>query len=275
MMFLIFGLKLGIDFTGGSLLELSFTKDRPTVENLKKEIENAGASVSLVQTAAEKDVIVRMKDLDEAKHQEILKKINEKLGEVEEKRFESIGPTIGKELQRKSFVAIGVVLLGIVLYLAYAFRKVSAEISSWKFGVCAIVALFHDLIFIVGIFALLGKFKGVEIDTLFVTALLTVLGFSVHDTIVVFDRIRYNLIKSQGTEVFMELVNRSVNQTIARSLNTTITTLLVLFTLYLFGGSTIKWFNLALILGMVVGTYSSIFVASPFLVAWQKFSKKI
>lgn len=270
----IFGLKLGIDFTGGSLLEISFKNERPKTTEIKEALKDVEGGVSQTQTAGGNDMIIRMKDLSEDSHQAVLENLNKNFGEIEEKRFETIGPTIGNELKRKAIIALAVVLVSIVLYLAYAFRKVSTEVSSWKFGVCAILALAHDLAVTVGAFAILGKYFNVEIDTLFVTALLTILGFSVHDTIVVFDRIRYNLIKQGSSRDFTELVNKSVNQTLARSLNTSATTLIVLVVLYLFGGASVQWFVFALIIGIISGTYSSIFVASPILVFWQKYSKK-
>jgi preprotein translocase subunit SecF len=271
---LIFGgLKLGLDFTGGTLIEISFKK-RPAISSLQESLKPLDLNINTIQPAGETDFVLKMKNIDNEKRQEILKKLKEKYKKIEEKRFESIGPIIGQELKRKAFFAITFVLILIILYIAYAFRKVSKKISSWKLGVCTIFALFHDLLVVIGAFAILGKFKGVEVDTLFVTALLTVLGYSVHDTIIVFDRIRYNLIKFPEIP-FEETVNNSINQTMTRSINTTATTLLVLFTLYFFGGQTISWFIFALILGFITGTYSSIFIASPLLVEWEKRSKKI
>ncbi|MBA3046872.1 protein translocase subunit SecF, partial [Candidatus Falkowbacteria bacterium] len=170
--------------------------------------------------------------------------------------------------KRKSVLAIIIVLIAIVLYIAWTFRKVSKPVASWKYGLAAIIALFHDVIITVGIFAVLGKFFGVEINTAFVAAILTVLGYSVNDTIVVFDRVRENLPKSE--EDFEGTINTSVNQTITRSINTSITTLLVLLSIVFFGGATIRDFILALSIGVFVGTYSSIFLASPILVIWEK-----
>jgi preprotein translocase subunit SecF len=200
--------------------------------------------------------------------------LQEKFGSINEVRFDSIGPVIGKELQRKAVIAIILVLAGIIVYLAYAFRKITGGlVSSWAFGVNAILALIHDVLITIGFFAILGYFFKVEIDTLFVTALLTVIGFSVHDTIVVFDRIREGLKKHYG-EVFENIVNNSINETIVRSINTSFTTLLVLVALYIFGGETIRYFALALIFGIIVGTYSSIFVASPLLLIWYNIRRK-
>ncbi|MEW6407473.1 MAG: protein translocase subunit SecF [Patescibacteria group bacterium] len=267
------GLKLGLDFTGGTLMEISFNKQRPPIQELQDNLKALDLRISTIQPAGEKDYVLKMKNIDNEKRQEILTKLKKEYKNIEEKRFESIGPTIGQELKRKAVFAIIFVIILIILYIAYAFRKVSKKISSWKMGICTIVALFHDLLVVIGAFAILGKIIGVEIDSLFVTALLTVLGYSVHDTIIVFDRIRYNLIKFPDI-TFEKTVNNSINQTMTRSINTTTTTLLVLFTLYLFGGGTISWFIFALILGFITGTYSTIFVASPLLVKWEKRSKK-
>ncbi|MEK7123650.1 MAG: protein translocase subunit SecF, partial [Patescibacteria group bacterium] len=220
----------------------------------------------------ERGAILRFKEIDEAIHQKVVSTINEKW-QMEEKRFESIGPTIGAELKRKAIFAIILAAALIILYIAWAFRKVSWPVSSWKYGVCAILALIHDVTIPTGVFSLLGHYRGVEVDGLFITALLTILGFSVHDTIVVFDRVRENL-KNAPKERFEDTVSASVNQTIGRSINTSLTVLLVLSAIYFFGGETIKNFALALILGVSAGTYSSIFIASPLLVSWHLLSQK-
>lgn len=272
---LIWGLKPGLDFTGGSLLEVSFSEARPDNQAVEQKISPLAEKPVLIP-AGEKDLIVKMKAVDEATHQKILSSLKELGGggdKVTEKRFEMIGPTVSAELKTKSFLAIVFVLLAIILYIAFAFRKVSRPISSWKYGVCAVLALFHDVIIPTGVFAILGHFLGAEVDTLFVTALLTVLGFSVHDTIVVYDRIRENLLKFPR-ETFEEVVNRSVNQTAVRSVNTSLTVLLVLLATFFFGGESVKYFVLTLIIGVVFGTYSSIFIASPLLVIWNRAGKK-
>lgn len=272
---LIWGLKPGLDFTGGSLLEVAFQEARPDNQAIEQKIGSLVEKPVLIP-AGENDLIIKMKEVDEATHQKILSSLKELGGggdKVIEKRFEMIGPTVSAELKTKSFLAIVFVLLAIILYIAFAFRKVSRPISSWKYGVCAVLALFHDVIIPTGVFAVLGHFLGVEVDTLFVTALLTVLGFSVHDTIVVYDRIRENLLKFPR-ETFEEIVNRSVNQTAVRSVNTSLTVLLVLLAAFFFGGESIKYFVLTLIIGVVFGTYSSIFIASPLLVIWNRATKK-
>ena len=265
----VFGLNLGIDFKGGSLTELEFADSRPDKAELEQAVTDFGLKDISIQTSEDKGHIVRTEAIDEAKHQSLLTTLQEKYNNVEEKRYESIGPTIGNELKSKAIYALVMVIIAIVLYIAYAFRKVSGSISSWKFGLCAVGALFHDVIIVLGIFSVLGKYLNVQIDSLFVIALLMVLGYSVNDTIVVFDRVRFNILK-ETSKSLENTVEQGVNQTLVRSLNTSVTTLLVLLALYLFGGATISWFILALIIGVIAGTYSSIFVASPLLVEWNK-----
>ncbi|RJQ34979.1 protein translocase subunit SecF [Candidatus Parcubacteria bacterium] len=271
----IWGLRLGIDFTGGSLLEISYSNSRPEIYQIEEAMQEFNLQSLRIQPTDQKEYLLRFDNVEETTHQLILEKLqNISIEGVEENivtenRFESIGPTIGNELKTKAIESIFIVLAFIVFYIAYAFRKVSKPVPSWKYGVAAIIALFHDILIITGIFSLMGYFFKTEIDTLFVTALLTILGFSVHDTIVTFDRIRENLFKNQDKS-FAEIVNISINQTFLRSINTSFTTLLVLLAIYFFGGESIKNFTLALILGVIIGTYSSIFIASPLLVVWRK-----
>lgn len=262
----VWGLKFGIDFTGGSLWEVEFPDGRPESAAISAALVDYKMDTALIQPVGERGVILRSRDINENTHQAALIELKT-LGAVEEKRFESIGPTLGKELQRKSLKAIGWVLVLIIVYIAWAFRKVSRPVSSWKYGVIAIVALIHDVTIPTGVFAVLGHFRGVEVDALFVTAALTILGFSVHDTIVVFDRIRENL-KRRGGENFSQTINASVNETLARSINTSLTVLLVLAAIYFLGGETTQNFALVLIIGIFFGTYSSIFVAGPLLSYW-------
>ncbi len=271
----LWGLKFGIDFIGGSLLEIEFKGERPAVADAAGEIALIGVENVNVQPVGNKGMIFRLKSIDEAKHQEILSRLKEKFGDVEEMRFESIGPTIGQELRKKATYAIVIVLICIILYIAWAFRKVSKPVASWKYGLIAIIALIHDVGIPIGLFAVLGKFMGVEVNSAFVAAILTILGYSVNDTIVVFDRIRENLIKSGGDyDEFEKIVNESVNQTFARSINTTLTTLLALIAVFFWGGETVKYFALALIVGIGLGAYSSIFIASPLLVVLEKFKRR-
>jgi len=268
----IFGLKPGIDFTGGSILEIEYIEERPSNQEIKTAISDLDLGEILVQPTEEKGVILRMKNLSEDTHQEVIEKLKED-HQVEERRFESIGPVIGQELKEKTKIVIILALLTIVLYIAWAFRKVSKPVASWQYGIAALLALFHDVLIPIGILSVLGKLYGVQVTIPVVTALLTVLGYSINNTVVVFDRIRENLLKHIGT--YEEVVDNSLNQTLTRSINTSLTTLFVLIAIFFFGGETLKYFALVLILGIIVGTYSSIFLASPILVAWLRRKKKI
>lgn len=270
------GLKPGLDFTGGSLLEVSFSQERPAVAEVSSALNPLNFGELVIQPSGEKNIIIKSRAISEDEHQAAissLKKVAGEGNELSEIRFDSIGPVIGKELLQKSIVMLIIASLAIIAYIAYAFRKVSRPLASWKYGTAAVIALLHDVLIITGIFSILGHFWGIEVDSLFITALLTIIGFSVHDTIVVFDRTRENLSKFYSGR-FDEVVNDSINQTLARSINTSLTTLLVLLALLFFGGDSIKNFTLALSLGIIVGTYSSIFVASPLIVDWNNFSKK-
>lgn len=262
------GLKLGIDFTGGALLEYQFNNN-VDVNSLKQVISSQGITVAQIVPSNNNTYIIRTAPLEQTQLNTIKAKLSAKFGPVEERRQEFIGPIIGAELKQKAVIALALASIVIVLYIAFSFRKIPKPASSWRFGIAAVLALIHDILVVVGVFAILGKLLGVEIDTLFVTALLTVIGFSVHDTIVVFDRIRENLIKHMGKK-FIDVANLSIIQTLARSLNTSLTVIFVLFALLLFGGITIRWFVVALLVGIISGTYSSIFNATAFLVWWEK-----
>lgn len=273
------GLKPGIDFTGGTLMEVEFQNvSRPQANEIKEILESAEMDIGdvSVRPAGQNSMIIRLAAVDEDKHQEILAAIRNEFvpesAEMSESRYESIGAVIGQELRKKATWSIALVVIAIVLYIAWAFRKVSKPVASWKYGIGAIVALCHDILIVTGVFSILGRFVGIEVDILFITALLTILGYSVNDTIVVYDRTRENLHKRSGN--FEETVNRSVNETLRRSINTSLTTLLVLVAVFIFGGESIRYFVLALILGALVGTYSSVFIASPLLVVWQKLKLK-
>lgn len=272
------GLKPGLDFTGGSLEELSFSVARPNVAELQSAVAPLNLGEVIVQPAGEKDVILKFKTVSEDEHQKILATLKSSFTNngnvVTENRFESVGPVIGKELLNKSWLMLIIASLAIIIYIGFAFRKVSKPLASWKYGAGAVVALIHDLMIVIGLFSILGHFYGIEVDGLFITALLTVMGFSVHDTIVVFDRTRENLSKFYSGK-FDEVVNDSVNQTLIRSINTSVTVLLVLLALFVLGGATTKNFTLALLFGIAIGTYSSIFVASPIIVDWNNWDKRL
>lgn len=274
----LWGLNFGIDFKGGSLLELEFKQKRPPNQEIRDILNNPPAGrqglnlgETVIQASGENGMILRMKDIDENTHQSILAEIKKKF-DVEELRFESVGPLIGRELKRKAIYSIVLAEIFMVIYLAWAFRKTSFVVKSYRYGVLAAVSLFHDILIVIGVFSVMGHFYNVEVGISFVAALLTVLGYSINDTIVVYDRIRENLLRLKERENFDELVDRSIKQTIARSINTSLTTLLVLFTIFIFGGATIKYFILALIIGIASGTYSS-FLASFLLTDWELKSK--
>jgi len=268
----IWGLNFGIDFTGGTLYEIKWANAVPDNAAIAAAISKADHLEVVVQQAGETNTLMRLPNVTEEVHQNIAKELL-KLGVFEELSFETVGPTVGQELKQRSITALIIVLLAIIAYISFTFRKVSKPVASWRYGIVAVVALFHDVIIPVGIFAALGHFLDVKIDILFVTAVLTVLGFSVHDTIVVFDRIRENLTR-RPEKTFEGTVNKSVNETLARSINTSVTVLLVLLAVFFFGGITVKYFVLMLILGVVFGIYSSIFIASPLLVSWYLKSVK-
>lgn len=264
------GLKLGADFTGGSLLQVRFEQHAPPpITDVEKFLADKGFDSSRVQSAGQSSIELRTKVLSADQHTALLADLQNKYGTLTEQSYSEVGPTLGHELQQKAIVAVVLVILGIILYITWAFRKSSGRLSGWAFGVNAVIALVHDVGITVGVFAFLGFVFHIEVDALFVTALLTVLGFSVHDTIVVFDRIREGLRKNFDLPL-ADIVDRSVNETFVRSINTSVTTLLVLSALYFFGGSSIRNFVLTLIVGIIIGTYSSIFLASPLLPYWGR-----
>jgi preprotein translocase subunit SecF len=266
-----FGLKQGIDFTGGSISSLRF-ESRPTTVDVEQSLSSLDLGTIVVQPVGDQDVNIRTKTLDEKTHANLLKALNDKFSKVSELQYNSIGPAIGAELRDKSWKAILIVLTAILAYVAYMFRKVSTPVQSWKYGLITIFSAFHDVCIPLGAFAILGHFANVEIGTPFIAAILTIMGYSINDTIIVLDRVRENLHRMGGE--FEHIVDTSLRQTYLRSFNTSMTTLFSLIAVYFFGGASIKDFALALILGIVTGTYSSIFIAAPLLVTWNKFSRK-
>lgn len=261
------GLNFGIDFTGGSLLELEFKQNRASNQEIRDALKDFALGDLVIQPSGENGLILRLKEIDEETHQKVLIAINEKF-EVEELRFEAIGPVIGKELKGKALISVILAEIFMIIYLALAFRKTSFVVKSYKYGILAAVSLFHDILITIGVFSILGHFYNIEIGISFVAALLTILGYSVNDTIVVYDRIRENLLRLKERESFDSLVDRSLKQTLARSINTSFTTLLALLAILIFGGVTIRFFILALMIGIALGTYSS-FLASFLLVSWE------
>lgn len=272
----LWGLNFGIDFTGGSLLETKFTNYQPSINEIQESLANIGVSNLIVQPTEDGTTLLRFKESSQEVHQAINKSLSELAaknnGTAKEMRFDSIGPSVGQELKSKSFNAIFIVLLMMIAFIAYAFRKISKPVASWKYGLSAIIALSHDVLIVLGVFSALGHFTGMEINTAFIAAILTVLGYSVNDTIIVFDRTRENLPKS--SQNFEDTVNTSVNQVLTRSINTSLSVTLALLAILIFGGDSIRDFALVLAIGVFIGTYSSIFVASPLIVVWEKLTKK-
>jgi preprotein translocase subunit SecF len=264
-------LRLGLDFAGGVLLEVQ-TQKTPDISATRDIVKSDGIEAT-VSSSGDNKVLVKAKDLSADQKSKLEKSLTDKYGKVTEVSYRSVGPTVSNDLVRNSFLAIIIASIFIIFYVAYAFRKVSRQISSWRFGVCAIIAHLHDALIVIGLFAILGHFMKVEVDSMFVTAILTVIGFSVHDTIVIYDRIRDNLKKHYGEDLDY-IANQSIIEMLPRDIATSFVIILVLLSLYFLGGESTKFFALALIVGMVFGTYSSIFVASTLAVAWQKKSDR-
>lgn len=267
----IWKLEPGIDFKGGSLLSITFQSEIPSSEQVSSVLSNLGFGDSSVRST-EGGYIIRTREITQEEKNLIVTNLS-----ATEREFNSVGPVLGAEAIRKSYFSIGLVLLAIVLFVAFAFRGVSKPVSSWTYGLITLLALAHDVLIPAGVFSILGHFAGYEVDTLFVTALLVILGFSVHDTIVVFDRVRENLKHENergSKKSFETIVGDSISQTFTRSINTSLTTLLAVIALYFFGPETTKHFSIALIIGLVAGTYSSIFIGSPLLVTINSWKNK-
>lgn len=272
----MWGLKPGIDLSGGSLLEVTYTVEAPSADEVREAVTPLAVGEIRVQPAGDKSYILKQRDLTPEEKSALVSLLGE-LGPLTENRFTSIGPALGAELRQKAWIAIVLVIISIILFITFAFRHVSKPVASWKYGIVTILTLVHDILVPVGLFAVLGHFYGAEVDTLFIVGILTILGLSINDTIVVFDRIRENLrINEKGHHhhTFEETVWKSIIQTLTRSINTSLTVVIVLIALYFFGPEVMKNFSLMLIVGMIVGTYSSILLAAPTLVAWEKWARK-
>ena len=278
----VYGFNLGIDFKGGSALEVSYPASRPAPEMVKGNLDALNLGPYTLTPEGDLRYILKTRDLTPAEKTSVLNAFNiftvnqngqGTISVAKEESFTSIGPSVGSQLRTKAIVAIIVVIICIVLFITFAFRKVSHPVPSWKYGLATIVALAHDVIIPTGVFIVWSHFHGGQIDLLFVTALLAILGYSVHDTIVVFDRVRENLKNAPKNEGFVETVGKSVTQTFGRSINTSFTIFLALVALYFIGGTTTKDFAFVLLIGIIAGTYSSIFVASPLLVTLEKMQR--
>ncbi|MFZ4499949.1 MAG: protein translocase subunit SecF [Minisyncoccia bacterium] len=267
-----FGLPLGIDFKGGSSLELSYITARPEVSVIKEALVLAGYEDAVVQPTGESTIIIKNRELTEEGRAEVVRAVGT-TGEVVQQGFTMIGPSVGAELRNKAIIAVLLSLLAIICFVAYAFRKVSEPVSSWKFGLAVILALVHDIVIPLGAFATIAHFTGAELDTLFIVALLTTLALSISDTIVVFDRVREHL-GNNKKQPFPELVGESLKETFARSVNTSVVVLVMVISLAVFGPESTQLFATVLAIGMFFGTYSSIFLASPLLVVMEQAQKK-
>lgn len=265
---IVFGLRVGVDYNGGSILELKTKKDISTIA--KNAYESQDISSFQIKSGGSDAYTIRSKELSNDQKNLLVSEISKEADDLVELSFDNIGPTVGKDLLNKSMYSVIIAALAIIIFIAYAFRKIPKPLSSWKFGSLAVVALMHDLLITLGFISIFGYFYSwMEIDYLFITAMLTIMGFSVHDTIVIYDRLRENFIRNRHKQI-VEVAEESVNQTLARSINTSNTTVIVLLALFILGGSPIRHFVLILIFGITIGTYSSIFVATPLLVSWHK-----
>ncbi len=278
----IYGLQFGIDFKGGSIIEIKFLESKPDTSIIEKNISDLAESISLgnyvLQSIGESNYSLKSRLISDIERQKIENAFSDNNSfPTELVKINSVGPLIGKEASQKSLISIILVLACIILFISFAFRKVSRPVSAWKYGLMAILALAHDIIIPIGVFSILGYYLNYQVDTLFVTALLVILGSSIHDTIVAYDRIRENLHlanKEKEKKDFETIVGESISQTIMRSINTSLTTVLALIALYFLGPRATQHFSLVLIIGVIVGTYSSIFIASALLVTIEKHQKK-
>ncbi len=271
---LVFGLNLGIEFTGGSSLELLYQGDAPSFEEIRTALQELDLGDFTLQKTGEDKIIIKMRDIPEETHKNVLAKLNE-LGGVKQgsESFQTIGSVIGEELKQKTKFVVFLSLLTILIFIAVSFKKISRPVKSYVYGLTGVIALVHDVLIPLGVLAILGRYCGVEITIPIITAFLTVFGYSINDSVVVFDRLRENIIKLRVDD-FDKIINDALNQTLIRSLFTGFCTLITLFAIFFFGGETLKYFSLTLIIGIVLGTYSSIFIATPLLVTFHRFRQK-
>jgi len=273
VLFIVPGPRLSIDFTGGTMMEVripdSTTKEQfqDAVSTFESEEELGNVTLTMTKDSS---VLLRMRDISNEEHVALQKHLRTELGQIKELQFTTIGPTVGATLKKRSFWALGIASAAIVLYIAFVFRKIPRKLSPWRFGIIAVITLLHDVIITVGVFVIISQTTTFEFDTLFITALLTILGYSVNDTIVIFDRIRDNLAEQGRKEDFATVADRSLSDSVTRSINTSVSTLIMLCSLFVLGSESIRWFVLTLIIGSIIGTYSSLFLATPLLVYWKK-----
>jgi preprotein translocase subunit SecF len=268
VLLIVWGLKLGIDFKGGTLMEVQFSKDPvPVVQEVETSLSSLGLKSLTIQPTDNRGMLLRFLASDEQANDQVLAQLQTFDPAITQLRTDFIGGSVSDQIKKNAFTGIVLSIIGIALYIAWAFRRVSGVVTSWEYGLGAVIALAHDIIIVCGLFVLLGKYLDVEIGIPFVAALLTILGYSVNDTIVVYDRVRENLMRTNKKEGFENIVNRSLNETLGRSINTSMTVIITLIAIVLFGGASIKYFGVALLAGVVFGTYSSVFVASALLVS--------
>lgn len=268
VLLVLWGLKLGIDFKGGTLMEVQFSQDPvPQVQEVETSLQELSLKSLTVQPTDNRGMLLRFLASDEAANNQVLEKLQTFDPNLTQLRTDFIGGSVSDQIKKNAFTGIVLSIIGIALYIAWAFRRVSGIVTSWEYGLGAVIALAHDIIIVIGLFAVLGKFYDIEIGIPFVAALLTILGYSVNDTIVVYDRVRENLMRTSKKEDFEGIVNRSLNETLGRSINTSMTVIITLIAIVLFGGDSIRYFGVALLAGVVFGTYSSIYIASALLVS--------
>ena len=268
VLLIVWGLKPGIDFKGGTLMEVQFSKDPvPGVQEVETSLSSLGLKSLTVQPTDNRGMLLRFLASDEQANDQVLTQLQTFDPAITQLRTDFIGGSVSDQIKKNAFTGIVLSIIGIALYIAWAFRRVSGVVTSWEYGLGAVIALAHDIIIVCGLFVLLGKYLDVEIGIPFVAALLTILGYSVNDTIVVYDRVRENLMRTNKKEGFENIVNRSLNETLGRSINTSMTVIITLIAIVLFGGASIKYFGVALLAGVVFGTYSSVFIASALLVS--------
>jgi preprotein translocase subunit SecF len=267
----VYRLKPGIEFTGGSVLEIEYQGTRPDNKTIQDDIASLNLKDVSMYSQGDRGLIIRSETIDAATHVKLIGLLD-KTGKFDEKSFETIGPVVGKELTSKTVMLVLISLLAMLIYIAVAFRNVPGPVSSWQYGVASFLILTHDVLVPLGVFAVLGAYSGIQITIPIITALLTVVGYAINNVIVVYDRIRENLLRDHKAD-FAEISNRAINQTLSRQINTSVATLLPVFAIYMLAGASLKYFALALILGIVTGTYSSVFLASQILVVWMGFKK--
>lgn len=271
VLIVLWGLHLGIDFKGGTLMEVQFSRDpAPQVQEVETSLGELSLQSLTIQPTENRGMLLRYLASDESGNDQVLAKLKIFDPALLLLRTDFIGGSVSEQIKKNALTGIVLSIIGIALYIAWAFRRVSGIVTSWEYGLGAVIALAHDIIIVIGLFAVLGHFYGVEVGIPFIAALLTILGYSVNDTIVVYDRVRENLMRSNKKEDFEDIVNRSLNETMGRSINTSMTVIITLVAIVLFGGDSIKYFGMALLAGVVFGTYSSIYIASALLVTRYK-----